>query len=64
MFWNLRKALFDLGYTYRKAADEIGISERTLSSKIHGKTFFTLPEMRALQKLAGGPPLDELFAEK
>lgn len=64
MFWNLRKALFDQGYMWRKTAAEIGIAENTLYNKLHGKTAFTLPEMRALQKLTGGLPLDELFSEK
>ena len=64
MFWNLRKALAEQGYTQKKAAAEISLSEKTLCNKLHGRTAFTLPQMRALQKLAGGQSLDELFEKK
>ena len=64
MYWNLKRALTEKGYTQKRAAAEIGIAEKTLSNKMQGRGDFTLPEMRALQKLAGGKPLDELFSEK
>ena len=48
--------------TIVQLSNEIGISARSLSNKLNGRTEFTRKEMIKIQKILGGIPLDDLFA--
>ena len=48
--------------TIVQLSNEIGISARSLSNKLNGRTEFTREEMIKIQKILGGIPLDDLFA--
>ena len=49
--------------TIVQLSHEIGISSRSLSSKLNGRTEFTRDEMVKIQKIVGrGLTLDNLFA--
>ena len=46
MFHNLRTALQQKGISVKQYAEVLGIGEKTLQSKLAGRTDFTYPEFR------------------
>ena len=53
MYDKLRCALLEAGYTGEEAAQRILIARPTFSSKLNGRTAWTLDEMYALVDLIG-----------
>lgn len=63
MYRNLEAELARNGITRKEIAKIIGCSTSTVSQKMSGKSSFTMPEARALQKVLGiDKPIDYLFA--
>ena len=48
---NLEMLLFENKLSAAEAARRIGIPQRRLNDKIHHRTKFTLPEMKAIQTI-------------
>ena len=46
----------------KQLAEHLGITPKTLGKKLSKESHFNINEMRAIQKLFGGIPLDDLFA--
>ena len=62
MYPNIYKALAGHNrMTIRELAARMGISPKSMSNKLNGRTEFTRREMCEIQKVFGGIPLDELF---
>ena len=63
-FPHMRQAMKEQSRKIGELADQIGMQRGTLSHKMQGKTQFTLAEMKTLQQVLGGYPLDYLFEEE
>lgn len=48
--------------TIKLLAHEVGVTPKTMGKKLQGETPFNLNEMRTIQKIFNGLPLDELFS--
>lgn len=64
MYRYLRGEIFKSGYSIKKLADELGMSEKTLRNKINGITDFTWPEALAIRKLIKPEAEIEVLFEK
>lgn len=63
MYLNLEAELARKMATRKDVAKIIGCSIGTVSQKMNGKSFFTIPEARALQVFLGADkPMEYLFA--
>lgn len=63
-FPNVEVEIARSGMRKCELAREIGMRPTTLSAKLHGKSAFTLPELRAIKKtLNVDMPLEHLFSE-
>lgn len=49
--------------TINQLSREVGISPKSMSNKLHGRTEFTRAEMVKIQNVFDGIPLDTLFAK-
>lgn len=61
LFPNLLIELKHNRYSQKGLARYIGISEKSISKKLNGKTEFTLKEMEAIQSVFSSCSLDYLF---
>ncbi|WP_423218616.1 helix-turn-helix transcriptional regulator [Subdoligranulum variabile] len=51
------------GLSQKRLAKYLGITESSIQNKLHGKTQFSLKEMRAIQTVFKDYSLDYLFTE-
>ncbi len=63
-FPHMQQAMEEQGRRIGELAEQIGMQRSTLRHKMQGRTQFTLEEMRTLQRVLGGYPLDYLFEEE
>lgn len=63
-FPHMRQTMEEQSRRIGELADQIGMERSTLRKKMQGRTQFTLAEMRTLQKVLGGYPLDYLFEKE
>lgn len=63
MFPNLLTEMKRKRYSQKGLAEFIGITERSMTKKMNGKTEFTLREMRAVQMAFPECSLDYLFVQ-
>lgn len=65
MFPNLRAEMARKGITSKRLSIVIGVSPKTLSNKLYGRSEFTLAEMLAIKnRLFPDLSLDYLFEQK
>lgn len=64
MFKNLRAEIIRHGFTMSEFAPKIGLSAQSFSSRVNGKTDFSVREAIAIKKELGSEmTLEELFEE-
>lgn len=63
IFPNLLIELKKKRISQKELAKHIGITESSMQNKLHGKTQFSLKEMRAIQTVFNEYSLDYLFTE-
>ena len=65
LYNNLDVQIYSKRIKYSTIAETLGITEKTLKKKVHGKTPFTWPETKKIQQcFFPDIPLDILFAEE
>lgn len=65
MYRFLKGEIVKSGYTMKRLANELGMSEKTLRNKVNGVTDFTWPEALAIRKLINPEAnIEELFLKE